>query len=817
MRYFNLIWLLIFSARLAFAQSVFPVRDPGETRNRSYHVIHYKIDVAFDEQKKSVQGTVGITLIPFLSECTMLDFDAEKMQIASVKLGNNYPLRFEVYPKTLTVHLDRTYSFTDTLTVTIAYSCTPKKGLYFVQPDSSNPDKPSQIWTQGEDMDNHFWFPCYDFPNDRATSEVVATVRSSYVLVSNGRLVSVKEDKKRGTKTFHWMESKPHSSYLIMIAAGEYAVLRENVGNLPLEYYVYPSQTEDARICFRQTPDMIKFFNQTIGFPYAWEKYAQVLIRDFIEGGMENTSATSLMDEATVYDARVRVDESPVSLIAHELAHQWWGDVVTCKDWRHLWLNESFASYFDPLYQEHLLGKEEFGYTMFGAQRAGIDVDRRLGRKPIVSVGSYGENIYPRGAAVLHMLRFVLGDRLFFHALNHYITKYQFTNVETNDLKNAIEEATGQNLYWFFDEWIYKAGYPVFDVAYTWNDSSRAVHLSVKQTQHTDSLTGEFHMPVDIELTSPRGSATHRFNILSKDTTFSVAAPEKPLLVIFDKGNWLIKDLKFRKSAEEWRYQAEHATDPVDRVRAVQEIPKHFNELDIVPILSGIARHDSFWAVRREAVLTLGKIDTTNDAVKQQIKTVLISVGEDQKPTVRVAAMSQLGKYRGDDVIAALHAALRDSSYDVMANALSSLARADSTHAAATLTAYLQTPSYRNKIGNAVLRGLSRVDSAAALSAALTKIHAGEHLYTRYTALGVLTRYGKGREDIVSTLASLVNDRSTSFRSAVIRALGDLGNETVLPALDKIAADPDNAAAETAKQSVEKIRKRYMEAKVPAH
>src|SRR5712692_7431324 len=271
--------ILFIATRASLAQSVFPVRDDGEARNRTYDVLHYKIEVSFDEQKKMVMGKVTTTLVPFLPDFKTIEFDAEGMEIHHVTLAGK-DLKFDVQPKTLAIHLDKGYSFKDTLTVSIEYSCIPKKGMYFVQPDSGYPDKPWQIWSQGEDMDNHFWFPCYDFPNDKATSEVIATVQSKYTVLSNGKLVSVKENKKNGTKTFHWKESKPHASYLIMLAAGDYAVVKDKAGNLPVEYYVYPQQVEDAKVCLKLTPDMIKFFNEKIGFAYPWEKYAQVTIAD---------------------------------------------------------------------------------------------------------------------------------------------------------------------------------------------------------------------------------------------------------------------------------------------------------------------------------------------------------------------------------------------------------------------------------------------------------------------------------------------------------------------------------------------------------
>jgi len=794
-------------AATAVAQPVFKVRDEGEARSRTYDVLHYKIEVSFDEPHRSVIGKVTTSLVPFLQEFTTIDFDAEQMQIQKVTLGKK-DLGFEVEPKKLIIHLDRVYSLLDTLTVSVEYSCTPKRGLYFVQPDSAYPDKPWQIWTQGEDMDNHFWFPCYDFPNDRATSEMFITVKSNYVAVSNGGLVGIREDTKRGTKTFHWKVSKPHVSYLIMLAAGNYALLKDKVGSLPLEYYVYPAQIEDARVCFSKTADMITFFNEKIGFPYAWEKYAQILCRDFVVGGMENTSATTLIDDGTVFDARARVDESPTSLIAHELAHQWWGDVVTCKDWRHLWLNESFASYFDPLYHEHLLGKDEFDQMMSEAQQAGINVDKRLGRKPIVSVGSYGENIYPRGASVLHMLRFLLGDQPFWRAIHHYITKHQFSVVETNDFKVAIEEATGQNLSWFFEQWVYKAGYPVFDLSYRWNDTTRALLLHVRQTQTLDSLTGIFRTPVEIAVTASGRTETHRMNILSGDTSVVLPAPEKPDLVIFDNGNWLIKELNFSKPAREWQYQAEFARNPVDRKRAVQELLKLPDTLACVQLLARVAQKDTFWAVRREAVTGLARFASVAEPLKGVIRMALLAAARDPRSAVRNAAIAQLEHFRGEDVISTLRAALKDSSYSVEASALRSLTKADSANAMALLTSYLDVPSHRNIVSNAAIGRLPSVDSSKAIAVALQKVRYGQPGSTRFAAMNILSRYAKSHRDLMPTLVSLTDDRNTFIRYSALRSLGDAGDVTVLPALDRIAADPSDRGAEVARESAEKIRAR---------
>jgi aminopeptidase N len=799
------------------AQELFPVRDEGETRSRTYDVLHYKIEVSFDEVQRTVNGRVSTTLVPFLPDLRQVVFDAEEMNIRQVATGNANALAYTVGPKTLTVTLDRPYSYHDTLTLVTEYSCTPHRGLFFVQPDSAYLSTPWQIWTQGEDMDNHFWFPCYDFPNDRATTEVIATVRSSYTVLSNGKLLKVTEDRKNKTRTFHWKLAKPHVSYLVMLAIGEYAVLRDSVGKLPLEYYVYPQHVDDARVCFQSTPDILRFFTTTIGFAYPWEKYAQVLIRDFTAGGMENTSACSLMDNAAVYDARQRLDDSPVSLIAHELAHQWWGDLVTCKDWRHLWLNEGFASYFDPLYHEKSLGRDEFDYSMYEAQLAGINCDKTLGRKPIVSVGSYGANLYPRGASVLHMLRFLLGDSLFFRSLTHYITKHQYGVVETNDLKVAIEETTGQNLYWFFDQWVYKAGYPSFSVSSTWDDTTKCVRLHVEQTQKLDSLTGIFRSPVDIEITTGSQPIVHRVEITTRDTVFVLPAPEKPRLVIFDKRNWILKELRFEKTDEELQDQMNSAAHPVDRLRAVKQAGLASRSERFIPALVDRALHDPFWAVRREAIHALGVVADPKDSTWPVVKTTLLAAAHDVRPKVRTAALALLTDSADVQSIDALHAALRDSSYAVVAQALRSLAKADPRGSLGIFGAHLGMPSHQDILATAALNALANADSSLGIAAARECLQYGTPSPLRNTAVWILRRFIRTGSVPDSTFFTLITDRNVQFRTNVVRLLGDVGTATALPVLETVAANMKNPSSGAAKKSIEQIRTRLTQAEQAKH
>ncbi len=799
--------LCLFIINVLPAQEVFSPKDPGETPNRTFDVVHYKIEIKLNDIAKSVEGKVTTTFVPLFPALKTVVFDAGEMKIKSVKDAKGKDLKFTSTTSNVSIELDRPHSYRDTLQVAIEYSCTPKQGLTFNNTDGAIPGKRPQIWSQGEDTTNHYWFPCYDYPNDKSTSEVIGTVSAKYSLLSNGKLISVKENKKDKTKTFHWMETKLHSSYLIMIAAGEYTILHDNLGKLPLEYWVYPDDTTNGRASFKYTPAMIKFFNETIGFNYAWEKYAQIILQDHF-GGMENTSATTLSDTWAVPDARGRIDNPSTSLLAHELVHQWWGDLVTCRDFRHMWLNESFASYYDPLFHKMFLGQDEFDYTMYQDQQAGVVVDTTRGRKPIVSVESYGENVYPRGAAVLHMLRFLLGDDLYQRSIKHYITKHAFQPVETNDLKVAIEETSGQNLQWFFDQWVYKAGHPVFNVSYQWNEQAGNIALTVRQTQKMDSLTGVFRMPVDIGISTAAGEVTHRIEILKKDSTYTLPASAKPTLVIFDKGDWLIKELKFDKSFDEWKYQATSATSLVDRILGLQALARMPKEGDVISVFIDRMLHDQFWAVRRDAASQVSLAVAKSDSLRPIAKPALLLAMKDKRPEVRSVAAGALRWFKGDDVLERLNAALNDSSYQVFGRALSAIAKVDSANALPIVKRYLSTPSRQNVVAGYALNALGTVDTSQAVAVAMEMVKDQKFSSTRFTSLSMIRWYAKGRADAMAVVKGILRDPNESVRNYAAIVLGDIGDASVIPELEAVGNDKENSASRSAKQSIEKINKR---------
>ncbi len=800
-------FLVFVIVRLCVAQDVFSANPSGETRNRSYHVLHYDINVTLHDQTKSLDGLVTTTLVPLVPDLRTVVFDAGEMTVHHVKDGNGRDLKFTSTTHDLSIDLGRSCPLDQKITVKIEYSCAPRQGLTFNNTNLKITGKRPQIWSQGEDTTNHYWFPCYDYPNDKATSEVTATANGDYTLLSNGKLVSVRENGKAKTKTWHWVQDKPISTYLIMIAAGKYTILHDHVGKLPLEFYAYPDDTTDARASFSETASMIRFFNKTIGVDFPWDKYAQIILQDHF-GGMENVSATTLADAWAVPDKRARIDNPSTSLIAHELAHQWFGDLVTCRNFRDMWLNESFASYYDPLYQRFKEGEDEFRYTMFQDQAAGIRVDTTRGRKPIVSENSYGENVYPRGAAVLHMLRFVLGDQLYQRSIKHYLLKHAYEPVETNDLKMAIEEETGQNLQWFFDEWVYRAGHPIFDVSYTWDEPAKQILLTVKQTQKMDSLTGVFKMPVDIGITTAGGVTTHRIGILTQDSTYALSADSRPLMVTFDEGDKLIKQLHFNKSFDEWKYQAMHAANLVDRILALRALVERVQEGDVTTVFNDRMVRDPFWAVRREAVQEAEKLAVKSDSLKELFRKSLFLAAKDARAEVRAAAIEAARHYRGDDARGIADGALSDSSYIVVSNALVMLAKVDSAHAESTVRQYLAYPSHQNRVAATALGVLATLDSTTAVAEAITMIGTPKSVYLQYSALQVLRKYGKGNQKAAGAVRSVLDDVTSYARNFAVTVLGEIGDRSVIPALEAIAKDEDDPAFETAKASIENIKKR---------
>lgn len=771
----SLLTLLLSSS--SFAQQGLFGSAATDRPTRTYDVHHYKLELKFDDAQKRVIGTTTITFSPLETQLDSITLHAVEINVNWISIGAGKYLRYTNNRKELTAYLDKSYGFSDTLKLAIDYSCAPKEGLYFVAPDSIDPTNRHQIWTQGEDMDNRNWFPCWDYPNDKATSEVIATVRESWSLLSNGKLISVKSDSKSKTKTFHWLQSKPHVSYLIMLAAGEYTILTDNYKNIPIEYYAYPHRVEDVRRSLAATPHIMKFFDETISFPYPWDKYSQIFIDDFMWGGMENTSAVTL-NTSYMIDDRGRLDFTADDVNAHEFAHQYFGDLVSFRDWSHLWLSEGFANYYEVLYKKQAKGFDEFQKDLMDQTESILRVERAQGRKPIVSSESFTTNLYSKGAWVLYMLNNLLGDAEFHRGVNLYVQRHAFTSVSTFELMKAIEDATGENLDWFFLQWVFQAGHPKLEVTQSWSENEKDLTLKIRQTQTLDSLTGVFILPLDIEVTTAQGKTLKSIRLTRQEETIAIPLASKPLMVIVDKGMKVLKSLTFEKSKEEYAYQALHASDAADRISAVKALKEFRTDSEVFITLRKGALGDAFWSVRREATIALGNMKT--DGVKQ----ALFEIYNDKHSSVRNAAIVSMENLKGEDVARFLENVIaRDSSYVVQSSCLQSLAKVDSTSAVALAREFVEKDSHRNILRRGALNVLQMVHSSESLPYARKYAELGNAPDIRAMALGVLRDVGEKDSSVRSFVIRLANDANVAIRKGAIRTLAQWGGDDSRTAL----------------------------------
>jgi aminopeptidase N len=779
------IWLLC-CISLLVGQSSKPYHP---TRDRYFDVQHIVIDLQVDLQDRSISGRVTHTLSPLSDSLSLLSLDATGLEIHQVSLGTT-ELSFDQDEDRLWIELDRIYGFEDTLDVTITYFARPKRGLFFIQPDSAYPNKHVQAWTQGEDMDNHYWVPLYDYPNDKATFEVILTVPKPYMAISNGELVGVREESD--TRTFHWRENWPMSSYLISFAVGEYRKIEDHYGDLPVNYWVYPEHSRaDALRSFGRTPDILAFYNDLTGYPYPYEKYDQVIIEDFMYGGMENVTLTHQTDR-TMHTERARPDHTSDGLVAHELAHQWYGNLLTTRNWANAWLNEGFASFLTYLWVEHDLGKDEAEYVRYRQLQGVIWADRSR-RRPVVqyeyddSMELFDANIYAKGSVILNMLRTILGEEAFRRALQFYTRTYAFQNVETQDLKRAIEEVTGQNLYWFFDQWVYRGGLPEYRVEYRYNRRRESLTLTVTQTQDLEQ-NSLFRMPVTI-LVDDGELNRRRIWVEDRETTVTIPCRRTPKMVIFDEGQIIPKRLDFEKTERELIYQMQHAPHVLDRIWAMNELGKGTSSRKVIAALNEALRYDPFWGVRVKAAETIGKLHPKNGAE------LLLAAGEGQDNRVLRACIRALAKYPEPAVRDYLLEVLSTSQKDyTLADAYQSLTKVDTAAADSLFAWAMEQDIHEDLLRKTAIRFLGTVQTDAHFRRLLKLARYGQTTYEARP--GVFQALGNtidSRPEILDTLAVYLADPDLDVRRACIDQLARHGRGEQMKLLKQmLPEDPVN-------------------------
>ena len=796
-----------------------PFNMPGDTRHdardRTVDIQHIFLDLRLDMEAGKVAGTATITLTPIVEGVRTVILDAVDINVHTVR-QNGRLLPFNNDGKQLVVNLGRPRKPGRYIALAIDYEATPRRGLYFNRPDTDYPDRPWQVWSQGEDEDSRHWFPCYDYPNDRVKSDIRIAVPASYFALSNGRLTHVEEGPDNSTKTFHWKQEQAHATYLITLVVGEFSEIEDHVDGIPVQYYVPKGREEDAKRALDKTPDILSFFADRTGVPYPWNKYAQVTVADFIFGGMENTTATTLTD-TILHDQRAHMDFSSVPLVAHEAAHQWYGDLLTCRDWAHAWLNEGFATYFELLYKEHSEGMDEFVYARTQDAAAYFAEDRGRYRRPIVCttyelpINLFDRHLYEKGGLVLHMLRFILGDALFFKAIGWYTTKYRNQSVVTPDLQKAVEEATGRSLDWFFHQWVYSGGHPEFKVEQSWDSESKVASLKVIQTQETDQLTSLFRTPVDIAIHTRRaGRQTFRVEIKEKEHTFHFPLSEKPLFVQFDPGTHILKSLDFKKPKEMLIAQLRNDEEVSGRIEAARGLGKEAAP-DAIAALKEALLNDLFWGVRAESASALGNI-RTETALEALIEGCRISL-----PKPRRAVTEALGEFKSARASQALIELLDgDESYYVAATAAHSLGKTRSSHAFKALERALERDSHNEVIRAAALGGMAELKEEHGVPLALEWTTSGRHQRVREGAIAALGKLGgeldTHKNQIRERLVDLLDDPWLRVKTSAISALTRLEDgRTIAPLQRLVDRELDGRVVRMAREAISSIGEKRLQ------
>jgi aminopeptidase N len=657
-------------------------------------LVNTKLDVSFDYSKSWMYGKAWITLHPHFYPTDSLKLDAKSMninEVSLIKAGKNIPLKYSYDSLNLFITLDRSYRAGENYTVFIDYTAKPNnikrkgsaaitggKGLYFINPLGTDKKKPIQIWTQGETESNSGWFPTIDKPDQRQTDEITMTVPDKYQTLSNGILVNRRKNSN-GTRTDTWKMSLPHAPYLMMMAVGEYSVIKDSYKGKEVSYYVEKEYAPVARKIFGLTPEMIKFYSKITGVEYPWPKYAQVVARDYVSGAMENTTAT-LHGESAQQDARQLIDENNwEDVIAHELFHMWFGDYVTCESWSNITVNESFADFSEILWEEYKHGKDAAddhnftgmeNYLLGGNEKKDLVRFFYKDREDVFDLVSY-----QKGGRILNMLRNFVGDSAFYKSLNLYLRTKKFSSAEAHDLRLAFEEVTGQDLNWFWNQWYFGSGHPKLYINYDYNPDGKTARVFIKQLQ-----SGQiFKLPVAIDVY--QGLERKRYNVWAehKADTFTFQTVSKPDLINVDGDKIILCEKTEHKDLDNYIFQYTNAGLYLDRREAIEFAARTQTDDRKAMGLMKTALKDKYSGLR---IFALQKLNLKNDSVKKSVEPILADMAKnDPKSLVRAVAIDALGQLKKKEYRSLFLKEISDSSYSIAGSALIALGAIDTTEA----------------------------------------------------------------------------------------------------------------------------------------
>lgn len=655
-----------------------PVYNASHPREND--LLHVKLDVRFNWEEQQVIGKATLKLKPYFYPTSTVVLDAKGFEIQKITFeGSKEPLKYTYENDQITIQLGRLFSRTEQYSLYIEYIASPAasggsaaitsdQGLFFINPKGEDTEKPRQIWTQGETESNSRWFPVIDKPNERCTQEMYITVEEGFKTLSNGLLVSSKKNAD-GTRTDYWKMDQPHAPYLFMIAVGDFAVVKDTWNGIPLEYYVEPKFKDDAKRIFPYTPELMDFFSKKTGVKFPWPKYSQIVVRDYVSGAMENTTAV-IFGEFMQQTSRDLIDNlANEKVVAHEMFHHWFGDYVTTENWANLTLNEGFANYSEYLWLEHKYGADAADYHLieewngyFGSAQSSVH--------PLIHYGyadredMFDAHSYNKGGSVLHMLRNYIGDEAFWVALNNYLKDHAYQSVEVHDLRLAFEKVTGQDLNWFFNQWYLAQGHPVLNISYDYDATTKTAVVNVEQTQNPKDMLPVFELPVALDIYTGTGKPQrHNIRVNERAQMFTFEVNEKPKLMVFDADHTLLGIVDDNKTEEELAFQFMNVPKLYDRYEALQRLS--YAESAEAQKIFKAALKDKFWGIRLQAVNMVNGEDASDLATLRQL------AESDPHSSVRASAFIRLGEFQDEAALPFARRAIeKDSSYAVISSAL---------------------------------------------------------------------------------------------------------------------------------------------------
>jgi len=760
-----------------------------------------ELDMRFERiEDCRFSATERLTFIPVGSGAPGITLDAVGLKIDGVRLDGKTTEHF-YDDKRLTMRFDPPLPAGEKHELLIAYVCDhPVDGMIFTPSSPATPDYTAEVHTQGESDTNRHWFACHDFPNERMSTELTVDVPAGYSVSSNGRLVS--SQTKGDRCVWHYAQEKPHVSYLVTLVIGKFDVVEIPHPRVPMKVWVPVGLGTEVQQTYGRTGEMIDMFERHFGVAYPWDRYDQLCVKNFGAGGMENTSATSMYPTA-ILDETSLLDGDLDGLISHELCHQWTGDYITCKSWEHIWLNEGWATYGSALWNEQRYGED--GYL--DSIRGSFDVARRdktsndlpmcspVYERPFETFRRPA-NPYPKGSSILHMLRMMLGDDVFWKGVRLYMSRHGLGVAETSDFRYALEEVSGRSLEWFFDQWCYRPGAPELNVKVQYDGEKRELMVDVDQMQKIDARTPAFRFALPVVARTASGDHTYTIDVTEKTTSFRTTLDGPPSIVAIDPHLNVLKTITEDKPLAMWMAQAQtgEAGGPTIAARhaAIEALGKT-DSPETIALLTNLIRDDKVrYTLRQTAVGALSGYGSAQ--AKDQVLALAKSNIADAR--VRVSLVEKLRTFDKDKVADLLaDVAANDPSYAVRTEAIAGLARLKASEKADVIVQLVDARSQHDQIRNGALRALADLDDERGLDLSMKYSAFGYMDRSRPTAIDCVGKLAKHDKDkAVPFLIALLNDPETRTVNAAGAALADVGDDRAIPpikALSETSRDPD--------------------------